>query len=108
MTRVDLLRRLQRGPGPSARRWVRKRGLLTRGRSTPRRGRGDRTLTRPAEQQDPPGGGRAGLPIGTILIPGQAGDNPQLLPLLEGIKVRRRGGGRPRSRPEEVRTDKAY
>lgn len=49
-----------------------------------------------------------GLPIGTILTPGQAGDNPQLLPLLEGIKVRRRGGGRPRSRPEEVRADKAY
>jgi transposase len=44
----------------------------------------------------------------TILTAGQAGDNPQLLPLLEAINVRRTGPGRPRSRPDEVRADKAY
>ena len=49
-----------------------------------------------------------GLPIRTILTAGQAGDNPQLLPLLNGISIRRAGPGRPRSRPDEVRADKAY
>lgn len=44
----------------------------------------------------------------TVLTEGQRGDNPQLLPLLEGIRVRRDGPGRPRWRPQEVRADKAY
>lgn len=39
---------------------------------------------------------------------GQAGDNPQLLPLLDGISVGRDGPGRPRSRPEVVILDKVY
>ena len=43
-----------------------------------------------------------------ILTAGQAGDNPQLLPLLESIRVPREGPGRPRTRPEEVIADKAY
>ena len=43
-----------------------------------------------------------------ICTPGQAGDNPQLLPLLERIGVRRDGPGRPRKRPERVLADKAY
>ena len=43
-----------------------------------------------------------------ILTAGQAGDNPQLLPLLDGISIRRDGPGRPRTRPDEVRADKAY
>lgn len=43
------------------------------------------------------------------LTPGQAGDNPQLLPLLDDIAVVARGsGGRPRSRPDCVIADKAY
>lgn len=43
------------------------------------------------------------------LTPGQAGDNPQLLPLLDDITVAARGsGGRPRSRPDCVIADKAY
>jgi len=46
--------------------------------------------------------------MGVILTPGQGGDNPQLLPLLDGISVRRAGPGRPRSRPEAVLADKAY
>jgi transposase len=43
-----------------------------------------------------------------VLTPGQAGDNPQLLPLLDGIRVARLGSGRPRTRPEVVIADKAY
>ena len=49
-----------------------------------------------------------GLPMRVILTPGQDGDNPQLLPLLGGIRVTRPGPGRPRSRPETVLADKAY
>ncbi len=43
-----------------------------------------------------------------LLTPGQAGDNPQLLPLLDGIGVAPTGPGRPRCRPETVIADKAY
>jgi transposase len=46
--------------------------------------------------------------MSVILTGGHAGDNPQLLPLLESIRVRRDGPGRPRSRPEAVLADKAY
>lgn len=49
-----------------------------------------------------------GLPMRIILTPGQAGDNPQLVPLLDGIAVARRGPGRSRCRPEAVLADKAY
>lgn len=49
-----------------------------------------------------------GLPLSVVLTPGQAGDNPQLLPALDAIRVPRQGPGRPRSRPEEVLADKAY
>ena len=47
-----------------------------------------------------------GLPMSVILTPGQAGDNPQLLPLLDQINVSREGRGRPRKRPERVLADK--
>ena len=44
-----------------------------------------------------------------LLTPGQAGDNPQLLPLIDDIRIAARGvGGRPRCRPECVIADKAY
>lgn len=49
-----------------------------------------------------------GLPMSVLVTPGQAGDNPQLLPLLDQVKVRPRGRGRPRSRPRRVIADKAY
>ena len=49
-----------------------------------------------------------GLPMSVILTPGQAGDNPQLLPLLDQINVSREGRGRPRKRPDRVLADKAY
>ncbi|UWS73149.1 transposase [Streptomyces noursei] len=40
--------------------------------------------------------------------PGQRGDSPMFMPVLEGLRIRRRGPGRPRSRPDRVRGDKAY
>lgn len=43
-----------------------------------------------------------------LLTPGQAGDNPHLLALLDEISVRRDGPGRPRKRPDRVVADKAY
>jgi transposase len=43
-----------------------------------------------------------------ILTPGQAGDNPQLLPLLDQVSVGRGGPGRPRKRPDRVLANKAY
>ena len=49
-----------------------------------------------------------GLPMVILLTAGQAGDNPQLLPLLDEISVARIGPGRPRQRPERVVADKAY
>lgn len=49
-----------------------------------------------------------GLPMSVVLTGGQAGDNPQLLPVLEGIRVARIGPGRPRTRPQVVVADKAY
>lgn len=46
--------------------------------------------------------------MSVILTPGQAGDNPQLLPLLDQVAVHRDGPGRPRKRPDRVLADKAY
>ena len=46
--------------------------------------------------------------MAVLLTPGQAGDNPQLLPLLDGIAVARTGPGRPRQRPDRVLADRAY
>lgn len=43
-----------------------------------------------------------------LITPGQAGDNPQLLVLLNQVSVGRDGPGRPRSRPDRVIADKAY
>lgn len=49
-----------------------------------------------------------GLPMSFTITPGQDGDNPQLLPLLDAIRVERLGAGRPRKRPDRVLADKAY
>ena len=43
-----------------------------------------------------------------IVTPGQAGDNPELLGLLDQVNVRPVGGGRARRRPWRVIADKAY
>jgi transposase len=48
-----------------------------------------------------------GRPLSILVTPGQAGDNPQLVALLETICVRGRRG-RPRKRPDRVIADKAY
>jgi transposase len=52
-------------------------------------------------------GGR-GLPMSAVLRPGQSRDNPQLLPLLDQVSVRRDGSGRPCKRPDRALADKAY
>jgi transposase len=47
-------------------------------------------------------------PVTDILIPGQHSDCPQFIPLMEQISIRRRGTGRPRTRPGRAMGDKAY
>ncbi|WP_345208911.1 IS5 family transposase, partial [Fodinibacter luteus] len=42
------------------------------------------------------------------LTPGQAGDSPEMIAVLDGIRVTRPHGGRPRTRPQRVLADKAY
>jgi transposase len=42
------------------------------------------------------------------LTPGQAGDSPETIAVLDGIGVTRPNGGRPRTRPDRVLADKAY
>ncbi|MEU9106068.1 IS5 family transposase [Streptomyces xanthophaeus] len=51
-------------------------------------------------------GGRR--PLAFVITPGQWGDAPQFIPVLEQVKVPRPGGGRPRTRPDHVGGDKAY
>lgn len=53
---------------------------------------------------------KAGRPLAIRLTPGQAGDNPELIPLLDDIDVPVRDGAAPtdRSRPDTVVADKAY
>lgn len=48
-----------------------------------------------------------GLPLVIAVTPGQAGDSPMFLPLLEQLRVTR-AVGRPRTRPDAVLGDKAY
>lgn len=43
-----------------------------------------------------------------VITAGQRGDSPQFEPVLEKIRVSRPGPGRPRTRPNRVRADKAY
>jgi transposase len=43
-----------------------------------------------------------------LVTAGQRGDSPQFVPVLERVRVRRPGPGRPRTRPDTVRADKAY
>ncbi|MGK5676654.1 IS5 family transposase [Micromonospora sp. URMC 106] len=49
-----------------------------------------------------------GRPLSILLTPGQAGDNPQLLALLDAIAVNEPGPGRPRKRPDVLIADKGY
>lgn len=53
--------------------------------------------------------GEDGLrPLALLITPGQWGDSPQLIPVLERIRVKRLGGGHPRTRPDHLGGDKAY
>jgi transposase len=47
-------------------------------------------------------------PLSIVLTAGQRGDSPQFVAVLEGIRVPRLDGGRPRTRPRRVLADKAY
>ena len=49
-----------------------------------------------------------GLPLVTVLTAGQANDAPLFGYLMHHLRVPRPGGGRPRTRPDRVRGDKAY
>ncbi|MFC9595766.1 IS5 family transposase [Streptomyces sp. NPDC056944] len=51
-------------------------------------------------------GGRR--PVTLLITPGQWGDSPQLIPVLERIGVKRPGGGHLRPRPDHLGGDKAY
>jgi len=87
----------------------------------------------PDHQREPPGGvvvepgdhalgrSRGGLttkvhlaceqgqkPLSMLLTAGQRGDSPQFVAVLQGIRVPRPDGGRPRTRPDRVLADKAY
>jgi transposase len=43
-----------------------------------------------------------------VITGGQRGDSPQFEPVLNKVRVPRIGPGRPRTRPNRVRADKAY
>ncbi|MER7314775.1 MULTISPECIES: IS5 family transposase [Streptomyces] len=47
-------------------------------------------------------------PMAFLLTPGQWGDAPQMVEVLDRIRVPRPLGGRPRTRPDHVSGDKAY
>jgi transposase len=47
-------------------------------------------------------------PLAILITPGQWGDAPQLIPVLDRIRVPRLAGGRPRTRPGHLCGDKAY
>ena len=47
-------------------------------------------------------------PLTRITTPGQHGDCPQFIPLMNQLAIRRRGKGRPRTRPGAALGDKAY
>jgi transposase len=49
-----------------------------------------------------------GRPLSVLVTPGQAGDNPQLLPLLDMISVCQPGRSRARKRPDMLIADKGY
>ncbi|WP_107115288.1 IS5 family transposase [Streptomyces sp. 4F] len=80
-------------------------------RSTPRQHRSDEGLGR----------SRGGLtckihlvgeggrrPLALLITPGQWGDAPQFIPIMERVRVARLGGGRPRTRPDRLGGNKAY
>ncbi|WAZ27339.1 IS5 family transposase [Streptomyces cinnabarinus] len=90
---------------------ARKKPPRVPGRRTPRQHRPDEGLGR----------SRGGLtcrihllgegscrPLAFLITPGQWGDAPQLVPVMERVRVARPDGGRPRTRPDHLGGDKAY
>lgn len=51
---------------------------------------------------------QAQKPMPMVITAGQRGDSPQFQVVLGRIRVPRPGSGRPRTRPDKVRADKAY
>ncbi len=51
---------------------------------------------------------QAQKPLSLVITGGQRGGSPQFLVVLSRIRVPRLGPGRPRTRPDKVRADKAY
>jgi transposase len=49
-----------------------------------------------------------GRPLSVLITAGQAGDNPQLIPLIDAISIKPAGLGRPRKKPDMLIADKAY
>lgn len=47
-------------------------------------------------------------PLAVLITPGQWGDAPQMIPVLQRVRVSRPGGGHPRTRPDHVSGDMAY
>ena len=47
-------------------------------------------------------------PVARLTSPGQHGDSPRFIPLMDAIQIRRRGPGHPRTRPGRAMADKAY
>ncbi|MET9323307.1 IS5 family transposase [Streptomyces sp. NPDC003038] len=47
-------------------------------------------------------------PLVWLTSPGQHGDSPMFIPLMQALNVARTGTGRPRTRPDRARGDKAY
>jgi transposase len=47
-------------------------------------------------------------PVARLISPGQDGDSPQFIPVLDRVRILRTGSGRPRTRPGTVMADKAY
>jgi transposase len=53
--------------------------------------------------------GEGGIrPLVMLITPGQWGDAPQMIPVLDRIRVPRPSGGRPRTRPDHLGGDRAY
>lgn len=114
-------------PGGSTGRWSastrRPAGPISTRPAPARPGRGSRKRTTPRHHRPDEGLGRSrgGLtckihlageggcrPLALLLTPGQWGDAPQLVEVLDRIRVPRPLGGRPRTRPDHVSGDKAY
>lgn len=47
-------------------------------------------------------------PLVWLTSPGQRGDSPMFIPLMQALNLARTGRGRPRTRPDRARGDKAY